>query len=136
MAGFVTQACFNVIQALSAILQLARASEGNAIHHFIPLVLKGGIKKIIVISSPHADLSLIKDIVMENNALYVAFKAASNVIIAKFSSQYKRDGALTFSSRDPTLQYMVRHNQIEGVEGLIERLLECAPRFRGTTPMG
>ncbi|EMD95138.1 hypothetical protein COCC4DRAFT_149529 [Bipolaris maydis ATCC 48331] len=97
MAGFVTQACFNVIQALSAILQLARASEGNAIHHFIPLVLKGGIKKIIVISSPHADLSLIKDIVMENNALYVAFKAASNVIIAKFSSQYKRDGALTFS---------------------------------------
>lgn len=61
------------------------------------LVLKGSVKNIIAISSPHADLSLIKDIGVKNNAPYAASKAALNFIIAKLISQYKRDVVLIFS---------------------------------------
>ena len=69
----------------------------HLINLFMPLVLKGNVKKIIAISSGHADLSLINDIGVEVSALYSASKAALNVIVAKFSVQYKKDGVLIFS---------------------------------------
>lgn len=64
---------------------------------FLPLVLKGKIKKVITISSGHADLYLINDLEIETNALYSASKAAMNVIVAKFNAQYKKDGVLFVS---------------------------------------
>lgn len=64
---------------------------------FMPLVRKGSVKKVIAISSGHVDLSLINDMGVENSALYSASKAALNVIVAKFSAQYKEDGVLIFS---------------------------------------
>ncbi len=53
---------------------------------FLPLVLKGRVKKVITISSAHADLYLINDIEVDNSALYSAFKAALNVIVAKYNA--------------------------------------------------
>lgn len=67
---------------------------------FLPLVLKGNVKKVIAISSGHADLDLINNVGIEVSALYSAFKAATNVIVAKFSAQYKKDGVL-FMSMSP-----------------------------------
>lgn len=64
---------------------------------FIPLVLKGKAKKVIAITSGHADLEFINNFDVENSALYSASKAALNVIVAKFSAQYKKDGVLVFS---------------------------------------
>ena len=64
---------------------------------FLPLVLKGKIKKVITISSGHADLYLINDLEIETNALYSASKAAMNIIVAKFNAQYKKDGVLFVS---------------------------------------
>jgi NAD(P)-dependent dehydrogenase (short-subunit alcohol dehydrogenase family) len=63
----------------------------------MPLVLKGSVKKVIAISSGHADLELINKFDMENSALYAASKAALNVIVGKFSAQYKKDGVLFLS---------------------------------------
>jgi NAD(P)-dependent dehydrogenase (short-subunit alcohol dehydrogenase family) len=67
---------------------------------FVPLVLKGKVKKVITISSGHADLELINNLEVENSALYAASKAAMNVIVAKFNAQYKKDGVL-FVSMSP-----------------------------------
>lgn len=64
---------------------------------FLPLVMKGKVKKVITISSGHADLDLINDLEIETSALYSASKAAMNVIVAKFNAQYKKDGVLFVS---------------------------------------
>ena len=64
---------------------------------FLPLVMKGMVKKVITVSSGHADLDLINDLEIETSALYAASKAAMNVIVAKFSAQYKKDGVLFVS---------------------------------------
>ena len=64
---------------------------------FMPLVLKGKTKKVIAITSGHADLDFINNLDIENSALYSASKAALNIIVAKFSAQYKKDGVLIFS---------------------------------------
>lgn len=64
---------------------------------FLPLVMKGKIKKVISISSGHADLDLINNLELDASALYAASKAAINVIVAKYSAQYKKDGVLFVS---------------------------------------
>jgi NAD(P)-dependent dehydrogenase (short-subunit alcohol dehydrogenase family) len=64
---------------------------------FLPLVMRGKVKKVIAISSGHADLDFINDLEVENSALYAASKAAMNVIVAKFNAQYKKDGVLFVS---------------------------------------
>lgn len=64
---------------------------------FLPLVMKGKVKKVITISSGHADLDLINNFEIETSALYSASKAAMNVIVAKFNAQYKKDGILFVS---------------------------------------
>lgn len=61
---------------------------------FLPLLKKGKVKKAIAISSGHADLNLINDLDLETNALYAASKAGTNIIVAKFNAQYKKDGIL------------------------------------------
>jgi NAD(P)-dependent dehydrogenase (short-subunit alcohol dehydrogenase family) len=64
---------------------------------FLPLVMKGKVKKVIAISSGHGDLDFINDLEVENSALYAASKAAMNVVVAKFNAQYKKDGVLFVS---------------------------------------
>jgi NAD(P)-dependent dehydrogenase (short-subunit alcohol dehydrogenase family) len=61
---------------------------------FTPLVLKGNVKKVIAISSGHADLDFINQTDIESSTLYASNKAALNVIVAKYSAQYKKDGVL------------------------------------------
>ena len=66
-------------------------------HLFIPLVLKGKVKKVITISTGMADLDFTNECEVDTGALYAASKAAMNVIVAKFNAQYKKDGVLFLS---------------------------------------
>ena len=59
--------------------------------------MKGKVKKVITITSGHADLDMINDLEIDISALYSASKAAMNVIVAKFNAQYKKDGVLFMS---------------------------------------
>lgn len=61
---------------------------------FLPLVLKGQAKKIIAISSGMSDPVFTNNYDITPGALYAASKAAMNLIVAKFSAQYKADGVL------------------------------------------
>ena len=63
-------------------------------HLFLPLVLKGKVKKVITISTGLADIDLTNDVEIDIGSLYAASKAAMNVIVAKFNVQYKNDGVL------------------------------------------
>ena len=61
---------------------------------FMPLILKGTVKKVICISSGMADLELINEYEVEVGSLYAASKAAMNIVAARFNAQYKKDGVL------------------------------------------
>lgn len=60
-------------------------------------MLKGKAKKVIAISSGMADLDLINDSECDIAPLYSANKAALNVLVAKYSALYKKDGVLFFT---------------------------------------
>lgn len=61
------------------------------------MILKGKQKKVIAISSGHADLDLISKYDIEMSGPYAAGKAATNVVVAKFGAQYAKDGVLFMS---------------------------------------
>ena len=64
---------------------------------FMPLVLKGKVKKVICISSGMADNDMCNSLELETGSLYAASKGAMNVVTAKFNAQYKKDGVLFLS---------------------------------------
>lgn len=52
------------------------------------------MKKVITLTTGLADLDLTNEYDVESEALYAASKIAMNMIVAKFSAQYKKDGVL------------------------------------------
>ncbi|KAF2443740.1 NAD(P)-binding protein [Karstenula rhodostoma CBS 690.94] len=61
---------------------------------FLPLIQKGQVRKVIAITSGYSDIELTRNWDMTLAPLYSASKAALNMIIAKFSAQFKKDGIL------------------------------------------
>lgn len=61
---------------------------------FIPLLKQGEAKKVIAITSGYSDVELTRVWDVTLAPLYSASKAALNMIVAKFSAQYKKDGIL------------------------------------------
>jgi NAD(P)-dependent dehydrogenase (short-subunit alcohol dehydrogenase family) len=61
---------------------------------FLPLILKGQAKKVIAISTGLADTEITKDYDVTTGSLYSTSKAALNMVVAKYSAQYKKDGVL------------------------------------------
>jgi NAD(P)-dependent dehydrogenase (short-subunit alcohol dehydrogenase family) len=64
---------------------------------FMPQILKGKVKKVVLISSGMGDMEWVRDYDLETSALYGTSKAALNMISAKYSAQYKKDGVLFLS---------------------------------------
>lgn len=63
-----------------------------AVNAFLPLIRKGTVKKIVAISSGHADMDLILDGGVSVSLIYSAAKAAMNVVIAKYGMELKPEG--------------------------------------------
>ncbi|KAL8725580.1 MAG: hypothetical protein Q9166_007266 [cf. Caloplaca sp. 2 TL-2023] len=104
-------------------------------HLFLPLVLKGKVKKVITISTGLADLDLTNECEVDIGALYAASKAAMNVIVAKFNAQYKKDGVL-FLSISPGVVDVGQYadstpEEIQGLTGFMGKLVNYAPHFKG-----
>jgi NAD(P)-dependent dehydrogenase (short-subunit alcohol dehydrogenase family) len=70
---------------------------------FMPQILKGKVKKVVVISSGHADTDIVSKYDIDLAPLYATSKAAMNMITAKFSAQYKQDGVLFLSMSPGTV---------------------------------
>jgi len=69
----------------------------QTINTFLPLVKKGGVKKVILISSGMADPDLVNGGGVFNGAPYSISKAAANMAIAKYNARYKDQGVLFFA---------------------------------------
>jgi NAD(P)-dependent dehydrogenase (short-subunit alcohol dehydrogenase family) len=64
---------------------------------YVPLVLKGRVKKVIAISTGMADNDLVAKYDLDPAAPYSISKAALNAAVAKFAAQYRKDGVLFMS---------------------------------------
>ncbi|KAK2063129.1 short chain dehydrogenase [Colletotrichum caudatum] len=107
----------------------------HLIHLFLPLVMKGTVKKVIFISSGHADLDFTNALDVDTSPIYTASKAAMNAIMSKFSAQYKKDGVL-FLSISPGLVEVGRYadatpEQLKGFAAFTDKLPAYAPNFKG-----
>lgn len=64
---------------------------------FMPQILKGKNKKVVVITSGMGDMDWTNNYEIQASSLYSTSKAAMNMINAKFNVQYKKDGVLFLS---------------------------------------
>lgn len=64
---------------------------------FMPMVLKGKVKKVITLSSGHGDIDLINKYDLTVLAPYSVSKAAMNLAVAKFKAEYNKQGTLFMS---------------------------------------
>ncbi|KAH7140877.1 hypothetical protein EDB81DRAFT_843906 [Dactylonectria macrodidyma] len=101
---------------------------------YIPLILKGQVKKIISISTGMTDINLITRFGIASGSPYSISKAAMNVAVAKFSAEYSKDGVL-FLSISPglvdTSETEPTEEQIKGAQKMIAQFSEYAPHFKG-----
>lgn len=71
-----------------------------AVNAFLPLIRNSDVKKVVSISSGHADMDLILDGGVAVSSVYSAIKAAGNVIMAKYAAELKSEG-VKFLSLSP-----------------------------------
>ncbi|KAH8647957.1 hypothetical protein BX600DRAFT_531073 [Xylariales sp. PMI_506] len=102
---------------------------------YIPLIMKGRVKKIVTISSGMADNKLTALHNISAQSPYAISKAAMNTAVAKFSAQYSKDGVLFFSicpgvvGTDRGIQ--PTPHQMQRLSELQSQFLAYAPRFTG-----
>ncbi|KAI1474603.1 hypothetical protein K445DRAFT_70069 [Daldinia sp. EC12] len=105
------------------------------INAFIPQVLKGQAKKVIILSTGFADLDLTRNFDLDLSALYSISKAGSNMAVAKFSAQYRKDGVL-FLSITPGMVDVGHYTnatpeQLQKLSGGLGKFADYAPNFTG-----
>ncbi|KAI1356618.1 hypothetical protein F5Y01DRAFT_82354 [Xylaria sp. FL0043] len=102
---------------------------------FMPLILKGQAKKVVVLSTGHADLDSIRSFDIDVASGYAISKAAMNVAVAKFSAQYKKDGVLIMSIAPglaDTGQFAnATPEQLQAAAALMGKFQQYAPHFKG-----
>ncbi|KAI6086393.1 putative short chain dehydrogenase [Hypoxylon rubiginosum] len=102
---------------------------------FMPLILAGKTKKVIVISSGFADLDLTNKFDLDLSALYAISKSAMNMVTAKFSAEYKKQGVL-FLSICPGMVDVGHYKnstpeQLQSLGGGLVKFADYAPNFKG-----
>lgn len=108
----------------------------HLINFFLPLILKGNAKKVIVLGTGHADDELINKYEVEIAAPYSISKAALNTTIAKYNAELGKKEGVLFLSVSPgyveTGQYKdMNEEQLKNVQAMGAKFLQYAPHFTG-----
>ncbi|KAJ2980345.1 hypothetical protein NUW58_g6968 [Xylaria curta] len=104
---------------------------------FMPLVLKGEVKKVVAVSSGMADIEICRDYDIYTGAVYACSKAAMNVVTAKYSAQYKKDGVLFLSICPGTVDVgkiqsnRLTQRQVAEYATLFGKFQQYQPNFKG-----
>lgn len=69
----------------------------HAANAFLPLILKGSEKKIIFITSGHADTNLVAEAGVTDMVTYAAMKSNINMIAAKYAAELKSKDVKTLA---------------------------------------
>lgn len=118
----------------------------NTINTFLPLIKKGGTKKVITLSTGMVDPDLITGLGVWEGAPYCISKAAVNIAVAKYSARYRDEGVLFLAvspgvvdnGLDPgTVSSSIIQttkltlSSAPGSEGLFQKFSVAAPDFKG-----
>ncbi|KAL3465891.1 hypothetical protein BJX64DRAFT_285170 [Aspergillus heterothallicus] len=102
---------------------------------FTPLILRGREKKVIAITSGHADTDFVKRFNLPHAASYAISKVALNMAIAKFSAQYAEQGALFLAICPGMVDTGHFDNmtpeQMAGAAPMFAKFKEYSPSFNG-----
>ncbi|KAB5536209.1 hypothetical protein GE09DRAFT_1141760 [Coniochaeta sp. 2T2.1] len=101
----------------------------------MPLILNGDAKKVIAITSGFSDIDFTNKWDMTPGPLYSISKAALNMVIAKFSAQYKRQGVL-FLAVCPGMVEVGHYNKATEQDNAklgetVAKFMQYAPDFKG-----
>ncbi|KAJ4347954.1 uncharacterized protein N0V89_009326 [Didymosphaeria variabile] len=83
-----------VTKELRALFEVNVIANIHLFNLFLPLIQKGHTKKVIAITSGYSDIELTRNWDVTLAPLYSTSKAALNMVIAKFSAQFKKEGIL------------------------------------------
>ncbi|KAF2264810.1 NAD(P)-binding protein [Lojkania enalia] len=102
---------------------------------FMPQILAGNTKKVTLISSGMADMEMVREYDLFTSPIYSTSKAAANMISAKFSAQYKKDGVL-FLSICPGMVDVGHYDNISPdyapvLQDMIKKFKTYEPTFEG-----
>ncbi|KAI1442801.1 NAD(P)-binding protein [Annulohypoxylon stygium] len=109
----------------------------HVINLLLPLIRAGKVKKVISISSGHADYDLARDYKIMNSSSYTMSKAAMNLAIVKYHAEWSSQGIL-FMSISPgvvdtghldTAQLSEKEMSVLG--GMIQKFQAYAPHWKG-----
>ncbi|KAK7402553.1 hypothetical protein QQX98_011691 [Neonectria punicea] len=120
---------------------------------YIPLVLKGSVKKVITISTGLADGDASAKFGLTYSGPYSASKAAMNLVVAKYSAEYSESDLLFLSispgmvntgqyddGKIPLVIYYSQGMQLTStatpeqgakLQGMMAKFMEYAPHFKG-----
>lgn len=66
----------------------------HLVNSFMPLILKGSVKKVLVLTSGMADNDLVVQYGVYEGGPYSISKAALNMVTSKFQAEYQKNGVL------------------------------------------
>lgn len=66
----------------------------HLINFFMPLILEGNVKKVLVLTTGMADHDLVLKYGVYEGGPYAIGKAALNMVTSKFQAEYQKDGVL------------------------------------------
>ncbi|KAL4946311.1 hypothetical protein BDV06DRAFT_208787 [Aspergillus oleicola] len=106
---------------------------------FISLILKGTAKKVIHISSGHAETDLAIKLRVDVQAAYAISKAAANMATTKFSIEYGKQGVLFLNLCpgfvDTGHFQKLTEEQLAQMAPQLKSFQEYAPNFKGPRPV-
>ncbi|KNG46953.1 NAD(P)-binding protein [Stemphylium lycopersici] len=102
---------------------------------FMPLVLRGDVKKVVTISTGMADTEMVRKYDIFESPLYSISKAAMNMAIAKFSAEYAKQGVL-FLGISPGVVDSGTYSEISDEKRkkfmvMSEKFVKYQPEFKG-----
>lgn len=66
----------------------------HLVNSFMPLILKGSVKKVLILTTGMADNDLVVKYGVHEGGPYTISKAALNMVTSKFQAEYQKDGVL------------------------------------------
>ncbi|KAG9192944.1 hypothetical protein G6011_11678 [Alternaria panax] len=107
----------------------------HLINLFMPLILKGNVKKVVTITSGMADVELVRKYNVHEDGPYSISKVAVNMAVAKFSAEYAKDGVLFLSVCPGLVDTGVNAEPAEEdkpkFRAMVGKFMEYQPSFTG-----
>ena len=107
----------------------------HLINLFMPLILKGDAKKVVIISSGFADIEFTREYGIEVAALYSSSKVACNMIVAKFDAQYRPQGVHVLALCPGVVEVghynSITEDQLQKLMANGAKFMKYAPDFSG-----